>query len=360
VPTGNGLKILVVVNTNRRRGAEVFAQQLTEGLAARGWYASCVSLTHDPDGPSSSAIPITSIHPSRIGRLSIKVVRSLRDQMFEAMPDVVLAMGGNSLRYCALALMWHPARFVYLGIGDPTYWIRSTASRKVNQWMLRRPDHVLAVSQHSLEQIVAVEPSVAGHGDVAYIGVPDEMFSLGRDTRSDGPLRVVVVGALSTEKNPGLALQTIVGVDGVEARFVGGGPLLGSLSAAATEAGVRDRVEFVGPVDNVNPHLQWANALLLTSKTEGLPGAVLEAGAAGLATVAVDVGGISEAVESGVSGLIVDQDDHQALLAAVNRLATDRELCRQMGQAARLRVKSQFSMDRAIKNYASLLSEPAK
>lgn len=338
----------------------MFAQQLADGLSDRGWYASCVSLTDDPDVPSSSVTPITSVHPSSIGRLSIKVVRSLRDQMFDAMPDVVLAMGGNSLRYCALAMTWHPARFVYLGIGDPSYWIRSGPSRRINKWMLRRPDHVLAVSQHSLDQIIGVEQSVQDHADVAYIGVPDEMFLIDRDESGEGPLKVVVLGALSAEKNPGLALETLAGTEGVEARFVGGGQMLTLLSGVAAEAGIADRVEFVGPVDDVSPHLRWADLLLLTSKTEGLPGAVLEAGAAGLATVAVDVGGISEAVESGVSGLIVDQGDIQALIAAVARLANDRELCRQMGKAARLRVKSRFSMDRAIKTYASLLPEPAE
>ena len=183
--------VLIVVNTNLRRGAEVFAEQLHDGLIDEGWYAAVVSLTSAQSGAVTSAVPLTDIEPASAGRFSWRIQRSLRRQIYEANPDVVLAMGGSTLRYCVMAARRAPGSLVYLGIGEATYWIRSTSSRLVNRFLLRRPDRILAVSLDSLGKILEVEPKVAENSHVAYIGVPGELFAIEKTPRGER-LRVLV------------------------------------------------------------------------------------------------------------------------------------------------------------------------
>jgi glycosyltransferase involved in cell wall biosynthesis len=167
-----------------------------------------------------------------------------------------------------------------------------------------------------------------------------------------------MVGSLSDEKDPLLAVRSVAAVPGIRLRLVGSGPLETRVRQEIEALGIGDRVELTGVVDDVTPHLEWANALILTSRTEGLPGAVLEAGAASIPSVAVDVGGVREAVSDGVTGLVVDREGGpESVAAALSRLATDPEMVRRMGRAARLHIKERFAMDPIIAGYAARLAE---
>jgi glycosyltransferase involved in cell wall biosynthesis len=85
---------------------------------------------------------------------------------------------------------------------------------------------------------------------------------------------------------------------------------------------------------------------------------VLEAGAASVPAVAVGVGGVREAISNGVSGFVVDRDGGiDAVSAVLSKLATDPELVRRMGRAARLHIKERFAMDPIIAGYAARLAE---
>jgi glycosyltransferase involved in cell wall biosynthesis len=222
--------------------------------------------------------------------------------------------------------------------------------------MLGRVSMALAVCDATKRQLLDLDPSLAGRVHVTYTGVPDEMFAVRRSMR-EGPLRVAMIGSLSDEKNPLLALRSVARVPGVLLRLVGGGPLMNSLRDEVAALGLSDRVELTGAVDDVVPHLAWANLLLLTSRTEGLPGAVLEAGAASVAALAVDVGGVREAVSDGISGIVVGAGDEDGVVGALSRLAADPELVRRMGRAARLHMKERFAMDHIIAGYAARLAE---
>ena len=80
---------------------------------------------------------------------------------------------------------------------------------------------------------------------------------------------------------------------------------------------------------------------VLPSRFEGMPNALLEAMAAGLAVIVTDASpGPLEVVEPGVSGLVVPSDDPIALAAAMVKLASDPVRCRRMGAAARERIAS--------------------
>jgi glycosyltransferase involved in cell wall biosynthesis len=86
----------------------------------------------------------------------------------------------------------------------------------------------------------------------------------------------------------------------------------------------------------------------MSSVTEGLGSAVLDAMAMGHAVVGTKAGGIPEAVIDDETGLLVDTADARALAVAIVRLLKDAELRKQFGEAGRARVTEHFGVDRLV------------
>ncbi len=95
--------------------------------------------------------------------------------------------------------------------------------------------------------------------------------------------------------------------------------------------------------------------MILTSLSEGLPGAILEAGAAGVPGVSLDVGGVREAIMDGESGMVVGDEDE--LVSAIQNLEGDRDRLAAMGEAARKHISSNFALRDVIDRYAGFLME---
>ena len=108
--------------------------------------------------------------------------------------------------------------------------------------------------------------------------------------------------------------------------------------------------------------LAAADILVLPSLNEGLPMAVLEAMAPGLAVVTTPVGAIPDAIQDGETGLLVPARDAAALAEALARLIVDPALRRRLGEQARARFAAEFSIDAygpaAGAIYAAALERP--
>jgi glycosyltransferase involved in cell wall biosynthesis len=131
-------------------------------------------------------------------------------------------------------------------------------------------------------------------------------------------------------------------------RLVGDGPLREPLTQQAQALGVTDCVEFMGYRDDIPDLLAHATFLVHTSDSEGLPNAVLEAMACGRAVVATDVGDTPSLVEDQKTGFVVPRGDDAALVERMATLIADRELCRRMGEAGRLKAEREFGLDRLV------------
>jgi starch synthase len=95
------------------------------------------------------------------------------------------------------------------------------------------------------------------------------------------------------------------------------------------------------------------------SPIDQAPNAVLEAMAAATPVVALRVGAVPEMVEDGVTGLLVDEDDDEALLAAIGRLLDDGPAAAAMGARGRERAQARYDIDRTTAALVQVLGEAA-
>lgn len=139
--------------------------------------------------------------------------------------------------------------------------------------------------------------------------------------------------------------------------IVGDGPDRSAVEHALRRAGLEGRVRLVGDVDDPASYLERASIFVLSTRSEGMPMAVLEAMAAGLPVVASAVGGIPELVRDGHNGELVPPGDAEALGSALARLSADPALAARLGDAGRHDVETTYSVERFRSAYRRLYEQ---
>jgi glycosyltransferase involved in cell wall biosynthesis len=130
---------------------------------------------------------------------------------------------------------------------------------------------------------------------------------------------------------------------------IGDGPYRAKLDARVELLGLAERVRFVGQQDDVVPWLQALDLFALPSYgEEGVPQAIMQAMACGIAVVSTPVGAIAEAVEHGVTGLLIAPRSAEALAAGLARLRDEPRLRSGFARAARIRAERNFGVDRML------------
>jgi glycosyltransferase involved in cell wall biosynthesis len=171
---------------------------------------------------------------------------------------------------------------------------------------------------------------------------------------SEGNHIVLFVGRLDHQKAPHVLLDAFQQVEDSHLLFVGEGPLRVSLEKAAKDAGLVERVHFLGPRDDVPALMRAATCLVLPSRWEGLPNVILEAMAAGLPVVATDVDGSAELIENGETGFLVPSKSPSALGQAIEQIIRERDTANCVARAAQHVVSQEFAWQDTITAFDSL------
>jgi glycosyltransferase involved in cell wall biosynthesis len=143
------------------------------------------------------------------------------------------------------------------------------------------------------------------------------------------------------------------------ARFllVGDGAERRALEDRSRELGLAANIRFLGHRSDVAQVLKCCDLSVLPSWGEGMPNVVLESMAAGLPVVATRVGGTTEAIEDGISGLLVPPQDVRALAGAMLRLLQDAALAASLARAGEERVRQHYSFERVVLQLTELYRE---
>jgi L-malate glycosyltransferase len=142
--------------------------------------------------------------------------------------------------------------------------------------------------------------------------------------------------------------------------LVGEGSLRPQLERLTMSLAISDAVRFFGIRTDIPLILAASDMFLLASLREGLPLALVEAGAASLPAVATRVDGIREVIDDEVTGLLVPPEDSDQLAIAVITLLKDRERAREMGRRAREHVVDRFDINPAVRKVENLYDEAVR
>ena len=189
---------------------------------------------------------------------------------------------------------------------------------------------------------------------------PDARAALGLD-----PQRPVVgtIGRLEDRKGHDQLLRAagtmLAGGNGRRPQIVivGDGPLREKLQAQAESLGVADSVRFAGTVADVRPSLAAMDVFVLPSHAEGMSNALMEAMAAARPVVATAVGGNTEVVVDGKTGVLIPPADPTAIADAIAALLRDPTRAAGLGAAAREFVTQRFSARARVAELEQLYQE---
>jgi glycosyltransferase involved in cell wall biosynthesis len=367
------MRILQVVQKPQRRGAEVFAYQLTNGFQRSGNDVRIVYL-YPYSGPM--ALPLGAEDLVLDGRYEHfleafpgwhpKLVRDLRRNIHEFEPDIVQVNGARTVKYGALiSRLNQDSRWalIYRNIGDPKEWVRGTL-REIfyRRFIIPRVHGIVAVSNGALKVLKEfykpVVPMVViptGFDNSALI--PSKTRNKVREgfsTKNDCPV-LIFVGSLTPEKRLDRLLRVVqktrMDVPDVTVWMVGDGPLRAQLESESKNLGMESAVRFVGVQQDIASILTAADIFVMTSDTEGIPASVLEAGYCGLPAVATRVGSIQECVRDGETGFLVDPQEEEKFSAIVVRLLRSQEERNKIGIQAKKWITENFAMDQIVQKY---------
>lgn len=238
--------------------------------------------------------------------------------------------------------------------------------RTAYRWMLRASDAVVACSQGLLDEVQALEPRLR-RAVVIHNGVDPVLTLAGEPIGrpEEGTELIVTVGRFEERKGHDMLLAAFEKVLArrPQARlWMIGGDGRDLQATRARAAALGNRVSFFVDVPHaqIAPTLAQANVFAFASRWrkgemgEGLPIAILEAGALGLPVVTTRCCGAEEVIENNESGLLVKLEDEAAMADGILTMLSDRNRAREMGAALRCKVMNNFQWHQAWGRYREL------
>lgn len=274
--------------------------------------------------------------------------------------DVVGRLVGRALDIPVLSTM-HNMPHNYARQRRDRYWLERFTARHL-------ATHLVGVSPRIREMYVAQWGIPPGHISAIYNSVRMEPFLAVPAGVPDvrwypGPV-ITNVARFNPQKAQHLLLEAAPTVlqRCPQATFllVGKGHLENELRQQAQALGISQHVVFTGVRHDIPDILAQTDVFVLPSRWEGLPLSAIEAMAAARAVLVTDVGGNSELVESGRSGLVIPTDDVGALTDGLLALLADEAARLALGAAARQHVQLLFSTQQFIEQYETLYTQLAQ
>jgi glycosyltransferase involved in cell wall biosynthesis len=359
---------IAIPGLDRIGGAERQAMVLAMGLRRRGWQVSMVALS------GSGGAAATELRDCGITFTSLEMRKGLADPrgwirfhrwLMRERPAVLHAHLPHATWLCRWSRVAAPVPVVI-----DTLHSSSTGKRgrrvgyTCSRWL---PDHVTAVSHATAASHLAAgmvseqQLSILGNGiDVAAWEPNAQARSFMRQLLGfRDEFLWIAAGRLESVKDYPTLLRAFARAPQTARLLVlGAGPLATELASLAAQLGLERRVRFLGFEPNVEPWMQAADGFVLSSRYEGLPMVLLEAGACGVPAVATDVPGTREVMIDGVNGFLGKACDPCSLGVAMARLmGMPVEQRYSMGERARQRVIAEFSLETVLDRWEWLYEE---
>ncbi len=320
------LQVAVTVATFVRGADKNISNQFIQAAAAQGLQVRCIRerFVFDP-----------------------RVLGQLHELSTELAPDIIETHGTKSHFLMRLSGAWRACPWIAFHHGYTMDARRTELYNQLDRWSLRAPSAVVTVCKPFRSQLahrgVPLSRITVVHNGIASDWWEkntngDSLVHLEMPSRKAGERIVLAVGRLSKEKGyidlvSAMHRLQLHSQTPVRLLILGEGPERAKLERAICALGLQERVQLLGHVLSVHPYFRIADAMVISSLTEGEPVALLEAMAAGVPVVATAVGGIADMVVHRKTGLLVPPRNPAALALAIIEVLQDETLAQAMAQA---------------------------
>jgi glycosyltransferase involved in cell wall biosynthesis len=251
-------------------------------------------------------------------------VRALRAVLRSEKPDVAIAMMVTANALLALAGTGLGIKLFGSERNYPPAMQIGPVWEKIRRWTYPKLSMLVAQTTKESDWFRKQAPRVSPDAELEMSGCDRTLLAVGRLVEQKGFDRLIAAFASISRKYPRWDLI-----------ILGEGHLRGALEMQALALEVSERVHMPGLVGNVGDWFESADIYVLTSRYEGFPNTLLEALAYGLPAVAVDCDvGPRDILSHTVDGLLVRQDDPEALVSALEQLMCDSEMRRRFRRRA--------------------------
>jgi glycosyltransferase involved in cell wall biosynthesis len=345
---------LVITRGDEFGGAQLHVSYIAKYLAQKGYRVDVITgttgaFTDRLSQQGAKITKITSLSRSVNFFNDFAAVYSLTKLLAQTHFDLVSAHSSKAGFVAALSARLTNTPVIFTAHSWPFLQGRSPFANQIYRifsyltcYMANR---VVCVCAHDYELISQSKFITGEKFSVIHNGVPDLSAPVRekkpRDTEAS--CRLVMVARLAHPKDPALLLRVMSEFRGTSLTLVGDGPGRAALEKLAHHLKIEERVTFIGESPAPERFVATADIVLLITRSEGLPLAVLEGLRAGKPVIATAVGGIPEVITDGDQGFLVKPNCHSDLSSKLRILVHDQSLRNKMGTCARRTYETYFS-----------------
>jgi glycosyltransferase involved in cell wall biosynthesis len=363
------IRVLQIIPTLVRGGAEKQMVLLASNLPRDRFDVHVAVLTYS--GPLEHDLRAANVPTTIIGKrwkLDPLSYRRLRKHIQDLQPDLVHTWMFTANAYGRAAAIAAGVKYIVAGERSPDPG-KSIGKRWIDRRLARRTDRIVTNTSVIVDAYVAkglprekfvvipngvpapAPPSLSKSEFLREIGLPDSSRL------------IAAVGRLSHEKR----IKDLIWAcdllkcirDDTHLLIIGDGPQRWRLERFREQAHIVDRVHFLGERSDVPQLLPHCDCLWLGSSYEGQSNAIMEAMNTGLPVVATDIPGNRDLVLPDETGFLIDVGDRAAFARETQRILSDAELARRLGDAGRRRMREQFSVEQMVSRHAALYEQLA-
>jgi len=356
-------RLLFVVPSLRRAGAEIQVVQLVNGLAEDVFDKNLVSyLDEDELRDDIRNESVSYYNFRRTRKIDLAVARKIARIIDDKDIDVVHCTLENALLYGVLALHFaegNPRLISAIHTTRHPTWKHVWAERLIYRHLLQRCAQVWFMSESQAQLWIERMPFLRERHRVIYNGVdctrfdPHRHVQAGRELRNalgisqDARVLCSIAGLRPEKLHTVLlhAFRNLTEVPGFDCYLLlaGSGPMESELKTLVDDLHLNEKVRFLGELPDVRPLLAASDCKVLCSAAETFSMAMLEAMAMGVPVISTRVGGSGDAITDGQNGILITPGDVDELAGKIQTLLADSHALAEMGRLARQTVREKFS-----------------